>query len=95
MESFDIELFVSDMREKNQFNQKAITMQAQQKFLSTMACARDFNNYAMTRKEMVSEIERLTGCYKPKAAENHLNYLIQAKQFPDLKNFSQTVVEQK
>ena len=93
-ESFDIELFVANMREKHQFNQKAI-IQAQQQFLSTMASDRDFNNSAMTAKEMVSEIERLTGRSKPRAAEDHLNYLIQAKQFLDLKNFGQTVVAQK
>ena len=93
-ESFDIELFVANMREKHQFNQKAI-IQAQQQFLSTMASDRDFNNSAMTAKEMVGEIERLTGRSKPRAAEDHLNYLIQAKQFLDLKNFGQTVVAQK
>jgi hypothetical protein len=41
-------------------------------------------NKGMTRKDMISLISKLFSVL-PKAAENHFDYLIKSKRFPDLK----------
>ena len=50
--------------------------------LQGIACLRDKNNIGMTRKEMVSLISILFSVSN-KAAENHFDYLVRQKKFPE------------
>jgi hypothetical protein len=59
----------------------------------SIATSRDEMNKGMTRKDMISLILELFGV-SPKAAENHFDYLIKSKHFPELKQSGRVVSAQ-
>ena len=86
----DLALFDrSQMKDKS----AGLTSQSTQKYLQSVANARDDNNRGMTRKEMIcfiSDIENVS----IKKAENHYDHLIPSKQLPDLKRNGRVVSAQ-
>ncbi len=61
--------------------------------LQSIATSRDEMNKGMTRKEMITLMSELFSV-SSKAAENHFDYLIKSKQFPELKQGGRVVSAQ-
>ena len=74
---------------------KSLATLSERDELQGKACFRDKNNNGMTRKEMILLVMDFTGCCKWKQAENHLDFLIRAGKFPNLKRGGRTVSAQK
>lgn len=53
--------------------------------LSDIIVYRDRNNNGVERREAIQYIMEISGCGSRKTAENHLDYLIRSKRFPNLK----------
>ena len=63
----------------------ALTTKVDRELLQFITKLRDELNHGMSRKEMIVLITRLFGASLYKAAENHFNYLLNAKQLNELK----------
>jgi hypothetical protein len=70
--------------EHNKEDASALTTKEDRELLQSIAKSRDEMNRGMTRKEMVSLIFVLFRASN-KAAENHFDYLVRHKKFPELK----------
>jgi hypothetical protein len=70
-----------------------LTTKEDRELPQSIATSRDEMNKGMTRKEMISLILE-SFSVSSKAAENHLDYLIKSKQFPELKQGGRVVSAQ-
>jgi hypothetical protein len=70
--------------EHYQKGKDVLTTKEDRELLQSIATSRDEMNNGMNRKEMISLMSKLFSVLS-KAAENHFDYLIKSKQFPELK----------
>jgi hypothetical protein len=75
--------------------EKGLTTFKQREWLADVIRFRDKNNNGMTRKEVIQVLEELADANGPKAAENHLDYLIRMKILPKVTNDGRVVRAQK
>jgi len=78
------EMFARPHEHHNKQDASVLTTKEDRDLLQSIAKSRDEMNRGMTRKEMISLISTLFSVSN-KAAENHFDYLVRQKKFPELK----------